>query len=139
LIAYPSIARQIMPLLRYYFASDVPIYATSSVYSGIENTAKDRDLNGVIFCDMPWVFKHQLGQQHHWAEQLNSYNRLYALGMDSFVLSTQLNQLLLFPAIGMNDQSGVIYLTKSQKLSRILAFGQFRQGVAKMLEGTQDK
>ena len=139
LIAYPSLARQIMPLLRYYFASDVPIYATSSVYSGIENTSKDRDLNGVIFCDMPWVFRHQLGQQHHWAEQLNSYNRLYALGMDSFVLSSQLNQLLLFPAIGMNDQSGVIYLTKSQKLSRILAFGQFRQGVARMLDGATNQ
>ena len=135
LIAYPSIARQIMPMVRYYFASDVPVYATSSVYSGIENTVKDRDLNGVVFCDMPWVFSHQIGQQHHWSEQLNSYNRLYALGMDSYALSTQLNQLLLFPAIGMNDHSGVIYLTKSQKLSRILAFGQFRQGVAQILDG----
>ncbi len=133
LVAYPSIARQIMPLLRYYFASDVPIFATSSVYSGIENTSKDRDLNGVIFCDMPWVFSHQLGQQHHWPEQLNSYNRLYALGMDSFALSNQLNQLLLFPAIGLNDHSGVIYLSKNQKLSRILAFGQFRKGLPHLL------
>ncbi len=137
LIAYPSKARQIMPLLRYYFAGDVPVYATSSVYSGIENTSKDRDLNGVIFCDMPWVFTHQLGQEHHWAEQLNSYNRLYALGMDSFALATQLNQLLLFPAVGINDQSGIIYLTKGHKLSRILVFGQFRQGVAHRLDGTQ--
>ncbi len=139
LIAYPSKARQIMPLVRYYFAGDVPVYATSSVYSGIKNTAKDRDLNGVVFCDMPWVFMHQLGQEHHWAEQLNSYNRLYALGMDSFALSTQLNQLLLFPAIGINDQSGIIYLTKGHKLSRILVFAQFRQGVAQMLDGTQEK
>lgn len=138
LIAYPSIARQIMPLIRYYFASDVPVYATSSVYSGIEDTTKDRDLNGIIFCDMPWVFTHQIGQEHHWAEQLNSYNRLYALGMDSFALSRQLNQLLLFPAIGINNQSGVIYLTKNHKLERILAFGQFRQGKAQILDGTQD-
>lgn len=138
LIAYPSIARQIMPLIRYYFASDVPVYATSSVYSGIEDTTKDRDLNGIIFCDMPWVFTHQIGQEHHWTEQLNSYNRLYALGMDSFALSRQLNQLLLFPAIGINNQSGVIYLTKNHKLARILAFGQFRQGKAQILDGTQD-
>jgi hypothetical protein len=137
LIAYPSKARQIMPLLRYYFAGDVPVYATSSVYSGTENTSRDRDLNGVIFCDMPWVFTHQLGQEHHWAEQLNSYNRLYALGMDSFALATQLNQLLLFPAVGINDQSGIIYLTKDHKLSRILVFGQFRQGVAHRLDGMQ--
>ncbi len=139
LIAYPSKARQIMPLMRYYFAGDVPIYATSSVYSGIENTAKDRDLNGIIFCDMPWVFSHQLGQQHHWAEQLNSYNRLYAMGMDSFTLSNQLNHLLLFPAIGITEQSGVIYLTRGHKLSRILVFGQFRQGKAYLLDGASDK
>ena len=136
LIAYPSIARQIMPLIRYYFASDVPVYATSSIYSGIEDTTKDRDLNGIIFCDMPWVFTHQLGTEHHWAEQLNSYNRLYALGMDSFALAGQLNQLALFPAIGINNQSGVIYLTKNHKLARILAFGQFRQGKAQILDGT---
>ena len=136
LIAYPSIARQIMPLIRYYFASDIPVYATSSIYSGVEDTTKDRDLNGIIFCDMPWVFTHQMGAEHHWAEQLNSYNRLYALGMDSFALSTQLNQLLLFPAIGINNQSGVIYMTKNHKLARILAFGQFRQGKAHILDGT---
>lgn len=133
LIAYPSKARQIMPLLRYYFAGDVPVYATSAVYSGTENTAKDRDLDGIIFCDMPWVFTHKTGQEHHWTEQLNSYNRLYALGMDSFALSTQLNQLMLFPAIGMNSQSGIIYMTKGHKLLRILAFGQFRQGSAQVL------
>lgn len=139
LIAYPSKARAIMPLIRYYFASDVPIYSTSAVYSGIENTVKDRDLNGIIFCDMPWVFSHQMGRDHYWSEQLNGYNRLYALGMDSFTLSSQLNQLLLFPAIGINEQSGVIYLTKGNKLSRILVFGQFRQGVAHILDGAQDK
>ena len=139
LIAYPSTARQIMPLVRYYFASDVPIFATSSVYSGIQNTVKDRDLNGIVFCDMPWVFSHQMGAEHQWAEQLNSYNRLYALGLDSFALSTQLNQLLLFPAVGMSDNSGIIYLTKNHKLSRILAFGKFRQGIARILDGAQDK
>lgn len=140
LIAYPSKARQIMPLLRYYFAGDMPVFATSSVYSGIENTGKDRDLNGLIFSDMPWVFRHrQLGQQHQWSEQLNSYNRLYALGLDSFMLANQLNHLMLFPAVGINDKSGVIYLTKNHKLTRILVFGQFRQGVAHLLGSEQDK
>ncbi|MCR9192355.1 MAG: penicillin-binding protein activator [Gammaproteobacteria bacterium] len=133
LIAYPSKARQIMPLLKYYFAGDVPVFATSSVYSGVKNTAKDRDLNGIIFCDMPWVFDHDIGREHRWAEQLNAYTRLYALGMDSFTLAEQLNHLMLFPAAGISDKSGVIYLTKSQKLSRILVFGQFKQGEAKIL------
>jgi len=129
LVAYPSKARQIMPLLKYFYAGDVPVYATSSVYAGVSDATKDKDLEGIIFCDLPWVFSHQTGSRN-WPEQFNSYNRLYALGMDSFSLSMQLNQLLLFPAIGVKDKSGVIYLTNSQKIARILEWGQFKQGVA---------
>ena len=134
LLAYPSKARQIMPMLKYYYAGDIPVYATSAVYSGSPNTQKDRDLDGVIFCDMPWVFNHQMGSKN-WPEQWNSYNRLYALGMDSFVLVTQLNQLLLFPAMGFSDRSGVLYLTPNQQISRILAWGRIKQGLAQEVSG----
>lgn len=137
LVAYPTKARQIMPLLRYYYAGNVPVYATSSIYSGSVDRMKDRDLNGIIFCDMPWVFSHQMGNRN-WPEQFNSYNRLYALGMDSYALSTQLNQLILFPALGVHDKSGVLYLNKDQHISRILVFGQFRQGVAQLLGDSQE-
>ncbi len=132
LLAYPSKARQIMPMLKYYYVQDVPVYATSSVYSGSANSMKDRDLDGIIFCDMPWVFNHQMGSRN-WPEQFNSYNRLYALGMDSFALSTQLNQLILFPALGVSEKSGVLYLSANQQIARILAFGQFKQGLAQMM------
>ena len=132
LLAYPSKARQIMPMLKYYYAGDVPVYATSSVYSGSANSMKDRDLDGIIFCDMPWVFDHQMGSRN-WPEQFNSYNRLYALGMDSYALTGQLNQLILFPALGVSEKSGVLYLSSNQQIARILAFGQFRQGLPQML------
>lgn len=129
LVAYPTKARQIVPTLRYFYAGNVPIFATSNVYSGTINTSLDRDLNGVIFCDMPWIFNNQIKNQT-WPEQYNSYNRLYALGMDAFSLSTQLNQLLLFPAIGVNNKSGVVYLNNRQQIARILVFGKFVEGKA---------
>lgn len=135
LLAYPSKARQIVPLLKYYYAGDVPVYATSSVFGGTADTMKDRDLNGVIFCDMPWVFAHQAGHRN-WPEQLNSYNRLYALGMDSHALATQLNQLMLFPTMGTSDSSGVLYLKTPRQIARILEWGQIRQGLAVPLEKT---
>jgi hypothetical protein len=129
LLAYPSKARQIMPMMRYYFAGDVPVYATSAVYSGSANAQKDRDLDGVIFCDMPWVFNNQMGYKN-WPEQWNSYNRLYALGLDSFVLVNQLNQLLLFPAMSMSARSGVLYLNSNQQIARILTWGKISKGLA---------
>lgn len=132
LLAYPSKARQIMPLLNYYYAGDVPVFSTSAVYAGSTNVIQDRDLNGIIFCDMPWVFNHQMGQKN-WPEQFNSYNRLYALGMDSYHLAMQLNHLLLFPALG-REKEGVFYLKSSQQIARVPAWGQFKQGVAQQIQ-----
>lgn len=134
LLAYPSKARQIMPLLRYYYAGDVPVFATSTVYAGNQNTLKDKDLDGIIFSDMPFVFTQQLSPKN-WPEQLNSYNRLYALGMDSYALTTQMNQLLLFPSSGLTDKSGVLYLNDQQQVARIPVWGQFRSGTASVIAG----
>lgn len=128
LLAYPTKARQIVPLLKYYFAGDVPIYSTSVVYGGNPNAMKDRDLNGVIFGDMPWIFRHPMAGKN-WPEQFNSYSRLYALGLDSFALSYQLNQLLLFPAMGERDNTGILFLNANQHIARILVWGQFGQGL----------
>ena len=130
LLAYPSNARQIMPLLRYYYAGKVPVYATSSVYAGTENTVADRDLNGITFCDMPWVLSHPNMGRRNWPERFNSYNRLYAMGLDSYTLSTELNALQLFPALGMGNETGTLYLGPDHRISRILSFGKFEQGVA---------
>lgn len=131
-LAYPSKGREIIPLLNYYYASNVPIYATSSIYAGNTNPLKDRDLNGVIFCDMPWVFKHQMTNKN-WPEQYNSYNRLYALGMDSYALTDKFNKLLVFPGVENIDQSAVLYLSSNKQISRTLSWGQFKQGVPKII------
>ncbi|HHT0594584.1 TPA: penicillin-binding protein activator [Legionella anisa] len=132
LLAYPSKARQIMPLLNYYYAGDVPVYATASVYGGSANPLKDKDLDGIIFCDIPWVFSHQAGTRN-WPEQFNSYNRLYALGIDSYTLATQLNQLMLFPADQSQNGEGILYLKPSQHVARVLEWGQFKQGLVHSL------
>jgi outer membrane PBP1 activator LpoA protein len=132
LVAYPTAARQIKPLLNYYNAGNIPVFATSSIYSGTPDTSKDRDLNGIIFSDMPWVLTHQLDHKN-WPEQYNSYNRLYALGLDSFALTSALNQLLLFPAI--QSQNGALYLGKNQQITRIPAFAQFKEGVPDVING----
>ena len=131
-LAYPSKARQIMPLLNYYYAGDIPVYATSSVYTGNANALKDKDLDGLVFCDIPWVFSHQMGTRN-WPEQFNSYNRLYALGKNSYELATQLNQLLVFPADGSMETNGTLYLKPSQKVTRVLEWGQFKHGLVHSL------
>ena len=135
LLAFPSKARQIMPLLNYYYAADVPVFATASVYGGSANALKDKDLDGIIFCDIPWVFSHQMGARN-WPEQFNSYNRLYALGKDSYALASQLNHLMLFPADESSTGDGILYLKPSQQVVHVLEWGQFRQGLVHSLGET---
>lgn len=130
LLAYPSKARQIKPLLNYYYAGDVDTFATSIVYSGVIDSYKDRDLNGIWFCDMPYVLKQKrFSKQPKWQEQHNSYIRLFALGLDSYLLSKQLPELTLFPLLGLSDNTGVLFLTDSGHIVRRLPFARFVNGI----------
>jgi outer membrane PBP1 activator LpoA protein len=83
---------------------------------------------------MFWVFNHQQPNKN-WSESLNSYNRLYAMGYDSYALTAALNRLILFPAITLNE-SGVLYLNRAHQIARILAWGQFRGGIAQLISQT---
>lgn len=133
LLAYPSKAREIMPLLKYYDLGKAQVFATSSVYAGSIDASQDRDLDGIIFCDMSYVFTHNLPNKH-WPEQLNSYSRLYALGLDSAILVENINKLLLFPAMGVNNQGELLYLTHDNQVVRLLTWGTFRHGKAEVLQ-----
>ncbi len=57
LAANSTLARIVVPQLRYFQAHNLPIYATSYVYSGTPNPELDADLNGVIFPDMHWMLQ----------------------------------------------------------------------------------
>jgi outer membrane PBP1 activator LpoA protein len=50
-------ARLVVPQLRFFQAHDLPMYATSYVYSGKPDPAVDADIDGVVFGDMKWMFE----------------------------------------------------------------------------------
>ncbi|MGH8455530.1 MAG: penicillin-binding protein activator [Stenotrophobium sp.] len=86
--ARPSDARLLWPQLRFFRASDLPAYATSLVYDGTQEV----ELNGVRFCDMPWILQGDGGYatQRIEAGELASARaqpRLFALGMDAWRLA----------------------------------------------------
>ncbi len=96
--APPDQARQLKPLFDFYYAEDLPVYATSSVYSGHPNAKRDRDMNGVIFCDMPWLVDRQQGAQltqllNKDQAQSDQYNRLFAMGADAYQITSSFNRL----------------------------------------------
>lgn len=123
LLTPPQSARQILPLLKFYYAGRVPVYSTSVIYSGRPTPEKDLDLNGVNFSDIPWTLEMAKngGAQSH-------FNRLYAVGRDAYLLSGEINRLSILPNFPIYGATGALTLTSQQQIYRRLAWTQMRDG-----------
>jgi uncharacterized protein len=137
LAARPQKGRQLRPQLRFYHAGDLQIYATSHIYSGVEDEERDRDLGHISFVDTPWLLeedsRNDLSRQN--LQRLmpgvkGPYARLYAMGIDSYNLLANLQQLQAQPGRTLSGKSGTLYLDASNRLHRLLAWADMEQGKA---------
>ena len=120
LLAQPVSARQIVPLLHFYYVQDTPIYSTSVIYAGSRSPQKDNDLNGVIFCDTPWTLTMS-------GNKMQS-NRLYGVGRDAYLLSQGLNRMSQLPNFPIYGTTGALTLTPQHQIYRRLAWAKFNEG-----------
>jgi outer membrane PBP1 activator LpoA protein len=132
-------ARGIIPALKFHHAGDLPVYATSHVYSGSLDRNADRDLDGVIFCDLPWTltsnntFKASFDTT--WKDQ-RVYTRLFALGVDAYNIVQNLKYLQSHDYARFSGETGNISMDENQRLHRELLWAQFRNGVPVYLDLT---
>jgi len=126
-------ARSIKPMMTYYYADAIPIYATSSIYSGAADPARDQDLDGILFPEIPWVLDDSDGLKQTIVSSRGDspFIRLYALGADAFRLFSRLRQLELFPSARLQGSTGELWLDQDRLVHRRLAWAQFQQGLAR--------
>ena len=124
-------ARGIMPAFKFHRAGDLPVYSTSHVYTGKVNRDLDRDLDGLTFCDLPWVLQNQSPLSKvfmkNWPEQ-ESLTRLYALGIDAYHLVYNLEYLNKNSYAFYDGQTGNIQLDENNRVTRKLLWAQFKSG-----------
>jgi len=140
MVASPRTARILRPQINYYYATDLPVYSTSHVFSGIENVSRDRDINGVLYCDIPWLLKptadHEILQELLELEAGNSYQllpRFAALGIDAYYLPTKLAELAALPYERYNGLTGKLKVVQNNKIFRELNWAQFINGKPTLL------
>jgi len=145
LIASPNQARLIRPQLSFYRATSLPVYATSRVYSGQPNATQDADMNGIIFCDMPWTLDRDSNWQHlqesinnSWPTAANRYSRLYALGIDAYRLIPYLGNVNAGMFGAYRGVTGNLTLASQGLVSRSLRCAEFSYGVPVLLEQGSD-
>lgn len=134
----PQQARQIRPQLKFYYASDLPMYSTSHVFSGVADPAVDHDMDGVIFCDMPWTLTNPPSPLwtnivESWGEASHAYRRLYALGIDSFGLIAHLRRLSTFRFQQFQGVTGILSLNEQNQIQRQLTWARFERGIPQVL------
>lgn len=139
LVATPAQARQIRPLLRFYYAGDLPIFSIANIYAGYNSAQSDRDLNNIYFDDMPWVLRktayiNNLKQQVQtaWPNNLRANARLYGLGIDAFSLSLLLPRLTMLPNFALNGVTGQLYLSSKMQIYRQLSWAHFVAGIPRV-------
>lgn len=140
LAAKPRHARLIKPQLNYFHAGDIPVYATSDIYAGRPDPAQDADLDGIQFGDMPWMLINsgryaELRQlQTDWRYAHTELDRLYALGMDSYAILSQLNRISTENSARFAGVTSGLSLDSEGRLQRQLAWAKFRNGVPRLLD-----
>jgi outer membrane PBP1 activator LpoA protein len=131
-------ARLINPQLHYYLPSPLPIYATSSIYSGQSNASLDADLNSITFCDTPWLLDKTYlaglskeALKDAWQQFPNIYLRLFAMGIDSYHLISRLKTLDTAPFAGA---TGSLSLVADNRIKRDLTCAKFIDGLPEMTD-----
>ena len=143
MVAFPAQARQILAQLNTAPAGALPVYATSHTYSGHAGTFDTTGLDGVIFCDIPWMLSPtSLSSSEYtrsarlWPESMQSNPRLYALGIDAYNIIPYLGQLGDSAASGYPGESGKLYLDSSQRLHRQLTWARYSGNTALPIDST---
>ncbi|MGV8919296.1 MAG: penicillin-binding protein activator [Pseudomonas sp.] len=140
LAATPQQAQQIKPTLVFQYAGDVPVYATSHLFTNSGDQAQYKDLEGIRFCETPWLLNSgdPLHQQvvAQWPQASGSLGRLYAMGIDAYRLAPRLDQLKAMPDSRIDGLTGSLSLGQGQRIERQLPWAQFTSGQVQRLPDT---
>ncbi len=133
LAALPQDGKQIAPQLRFHYASDLPVYATSSIF--LPGAPPGDDLEGVRFDDMPWILsndediealRREIGAV--WPAATGRRARLYALGYDAYTLVPLLRGAQFGGISDLQALTGTLRLTDSGRVARGLDWARVVNG-----------
>jgi len=137
LLSNATQARGINPTLAFFYAEDIPVYATSHVHIGTDSQINAIDMNGIRFCDIPWKLTKNDGTKQlvvdSWRAASSQLSPFYALGVDAHRIYPRLQQLKEFPEEKIFGATGILKLNKDNIVNRSLMWAQFRNGKVSIL------
>lgn len=134
LLTTPSQSRHIVPLLRFYYAGHLPLYALSQTDPGYAlNPNYYRDLQNVHLPTTAWMAAPDAlpapyrslyeSAEKHWPEAFKHHRPFFGLGMDAYTISQQWLAFLALPHFSIEGASGRLLRQGTQEVHRDLAWG----------------
>ncbi len=136
LIANAHDARLIKPHFESSRLASLPVYSTSHVFSGRSDPHEDQRLQGIYFCDIPWLL-HSADSGPLSASALRSevekttpeFVKLIALGIDAYRLGKDMVPMGSFRGHLFDGATGLLTLQSGNRVQRQLECAQFEGGV----------
>jgi outer membrane PBP1 activator LpoA protein len=132
-------ARLIKPQLKFHHAQDLPVYATSHISSSNSRPEDDRDLNEILFVDIPWMLDNRDNADHkqiskYWPYESQRFSRLFALGIDAYRMIPSLRRLMINPEESAQHYTGLLSVDSTGRVKRSLMLATYRKGRTRLLE-----
>ncbi len=131
--------RQIQPQIRFNHGQNLPLYATSRLFSGLVNPAKDLDLEAMRFPDAPWILGATPGLlsrqtiSQPYPSSRTQLPRLFAMGIDSYRVLPQLALLANDTTTELEACSGRLHMDEQGRIERHLLWSEMRRGIPHIL------
>jgi outer membrane PBP1 activator LpoA protein len=128
--------QQIKPTLAFYYAGDLPVYATSQIYNNSQTIGQNKDLNGIRFITLPWTLYPEEYDKNLINKHINipaNFSRLYALGIDAYYLHDRLRQFTQLPNTAVFGTTGKLRLGNDKRIIREQPWAEVVGGEAKPL------
>ena len=132
-------AKLIKPQLKFHHAQDLPVFSTSHISSGNANVNDDRDLNDILFVDIPWMLNNENNMDYQnisnlWPDSSNRFSRFFAFGIDAYRLIPSLRRLKINPQKSLIQHTGVLSVDNKGRVKRSLLMATYKKGSAKQLK-----
>lgn len=124
-------ANALVPALRFHFAQDLPVYASSQSIRGAR-ASELTELEGFRVSELPWhLFDDPLYRliDETFGLTENPYSQLFALGVDALRVSERISSLDRSGTSQMLGSTGVLALLPNGKFRRELTWGVVRQSM----------
>ena len=131
-------ARLIKPQLKFHHAQDLPVYATSHISASNGNPDDDRDLNEILFVDIPWMLNSRNSPDHKqvsrlWPDASQRFSRLFALGIDAYRMIPSLRRLMINPTESIAHNTGQLSVDRNGRVKRSLLMATYEKGRTRLL------